>query len=226
MRVTNLRLKSRSNGAKIETRYLVSDVGLMLFASLPRNMIGDSRLFEERTDQLEDIFIDLRRAFPDIEFELDAASQTVNAQAIDHGDIRIVRLYGGLAFHSLIDQDGLVLTLLHEVGHHLAAGGRLTANSRLACECMADRWAMTKGAPRLEKKTGRSLDIDRAAATLDRLAAAPRQGATVSNAAGPRNCWGWNWSRRKQLLAKSRGSLPLVRNCPMPDYYTLENSHH
>lgn len=198
----------------------------MLFASLPHNMIEDSRLFDERTDQLEDIFTDLRRAFPDIEFELDAASQTVNAQAIDHGDIRIVRLYGGLAFHRLIDHDGLILSLLHEIGHHLAAGGRLTVNSRLACECMADRWALTKGAARLEKRTGRSFAIDNAVANLDRLTTPPNDGAASRQAAGPRICWGWNWPKRKRLLAKRGGSLPLVRNCPMPDYYVLQNSHH
>ena len=197
----------------------------MLFASLPRNMIDDSRLFEERSDQLEDIFIDLRRAFPEIEFELDSASRTVNAQAIDHGDIRIVRLYGGLAFHRLIDHDGLVLTLLHEVGHHLAAGGRLTPNSRLACECMADRWALTKGAKRLEKSTGRALAVDRAVANLDRLAMPFEDGATARRDAGPRNCWGWSWPKRKHLLA-TRESLPLVRNCPMPAYYVLQNAHH
>jgi hypothetical protein len=197
----------------------------MLFASLPRNMIDDSRLFEERSNQLKDIFTDLRRAFPEIEFELDAASQTVNAQAIDHGDVRIVRLYGGLAFHRLVDHDGLVLTLLHEIGHHLAAGGRLTANSRLACECMADRWALTKGAGRLAKLTGRSLAIDRAVANLDRLATPTKAGATARQDTGPRSCWGWNWPKRKHLLAK-RGSLPLVRNCPMPAYYVSQNAHH
>lgn len=197
----------------------------MLFASLPRNTIDDSRLFEERTDQLEDIFIDLHRAFPEIEFELDSASQTVNAQAIEHGDIRIVRLYGGLAFHRLIDPDGLVLTLLHEIGHHLAAGGRLTPNSRLACECMADRWALTKGAARLAKLTGRRLAIDRAVANLERLTT-PKDAAASRQDAGPRKCWGWSWPKRKHLLATRGGSLPLVRNCPMPDYYVLENAHH
>ena len=197
----------------------------MLFANLPRNIIDDSRLVEKRTDQLKEIFSDLRRAFPEIEFEIDAASRTVNAQAIDHGHVRIVRLYGGLAFHRLVDHDGLTLALLHEIGHHLASGGRLTANSRLACECMADRWALGKGAARLEKLTGRSLAIDKAVANLDRLAAPPRDLATVDAAAGPRTCWGWNWPRRKRRLAK-RGSLPLVRNCPMPDYLVLQNVHH
>lgn len=199
--------------------------GLMLFASLPRNMIDDPRSRQDRTDQLEDIFSDLRRAFPEVEFELDAASQTVNAQAIDHGEIRIVRLYGGLAFHRLIDHDGLVLTLLHEVGHHLAPGGRLTPNSRLACECMADRWALTKGVAHLEKITGRRLAIDKGLASLDRLAVSPDQGTTSRESVGPPTCWGWSWPKRKHLLGKS-GALPLVRTCPMPDYYVLENAHH
>jgi hypothetical protein len=199
--------------------------GLMLFASLPRNMIDDPRSRDDRAEQLEDIFSDLRRAFPEIEFELDAASRTVNAQAIEHGDIRIVRLYGGLAFHRLIDQDGLLLTLLHEIGHHLAAGGRLTASSRLACECMADRWALTKGTARLERLTGRSLAVGKAIANLDRLTNPPTAGAKVGRTAGPAECWGWNWPRRKRLLGK-RGSLPLVRNCPMPDYSFSQSAHH
>jgi hypothetical protein len=192
--------------------------GLMLFASVPRNMIEDPRSFQERTDQLEYIFTDLRRAFPEIEFELDAASRTVNAQAIDHGGTRIVRLYGGLAFHRLIDLDGLLLTLLHEVGHHAAAGGRLTPSSRLACECMADRWALAKGVARLEKSSGRPLAIDKGLASLDRLAASSDAGTAVRENAGPPRCWGWNWAKRKHLLAK-RGALPLVRTCPMPEYY-------
>jgi hypothetical protein len=199
--------------------------GQMLFASLPRNAIDDPRSREDRTDRLESIFSDLHRAFPEIEFELDAASLTVNAQAIDHGDIRIVRLYGGLAFHRLIDHNGLVLTLLHEVGHHLAAGGRLSANSRLACECMADRWALTKGAARLEKITGRRLAIDKGLASLDRLAASPAQGTAPHERAGPPTCWGWSWPRRKHQLA-SRRALPLIRSCPMPDHYVLENANH
>ena len=197
----------------------------MLFSSLPRDVIGDSGSLGERSEQLEEIFSDLRRAFPEIEFELDAASRTVNAQAIDHGEVRIVRLYGGLAFHRLIDHDGLVLTLLHEVGHHLAAGGRLSAGSRLACECMADRWALTKGAARLEKTTGRTLAIDKAVASLERLASS-QQSVAACNDAGPRNCWGWNWPERKRLLAQRGGSLPLVRSCPMPAYYVSQNLHY
>ena len=197
----------------------------MLFSSLPRDVIGDSGSLRERSEQLDAIFSDLRRAFPGIEFDLDAASRTVNAQAIEHGEIRIIRLYGGLAFHRLIDADGLVLTLLHEVGHHLATGGRLSAGSRLACECMADRWALTKGVARLEKMTGRSLDVDKAVASLERLAASPQHGVG-DNASGPRHCWGWNWPKRKRLLAQRGGSLPLVRTCPMPDYYVSQNLHH
>jgi hypothetical protein len=197
----------------------------MLFSSLPRDVIGASGSLRERSEQLDEIFSDLRRAFPEIEFELDAASKTVNAQAIDHGEVRIVRLYGGLAFHRLIDRDGLVLTLLHEVGHHLAGGGRLSANSRLACECMADRWALTKGAARLEKLTGRTVAIDKAVASLERLATSPQHDA-ARNAEGPRNCWGWNWPKRRRLLAQRGGSLQLVRTCPMPDYYVSQNSHH
>src|ERR1700730_10363777 len=123
----------------------------------------------EREDLLRVVFLDFRKTFPKIRFELHAESRTINAQAIIHGEVRIVRLYGGLAFHSLAESDLLVFTLLHEVGHHLSSGGRVAFCESLGCECAADRWAFTKGLSNLKKRAGRTLDTEKAVASLDAL---------------------------------------------------------
>src|SRR5258708_37681510 len=104
------------------------------------------------------------RQFPQISYELVVSPMLLNAQALVLRGQRIVKLYGGLAFHSLIDTDAFAFALLHETGHHLAGGSRLPWNPFLACECQADLWARaqaTSGTP------GCTLDLRKALSVLD-----------------------------------------------------------
>jgi hypothetical protein len=174
----------------------------------------------ERGDLLRAVFLDFRKTFPKIEFELHAESRTINAQAIIHGEARIVRLYGGLAFHSLGESDLLVFTLLHEVGHHLSLGGRLAFCQSLGCECAADRWALTKGLSSLEKRVGRTLDIEKAVASLDALETevTSRRAISPGGKNGLPRCWALDWPKRKLHLA-GLIPMPVVRRCHLSEFY-------
>ena len=133
----------------------------MLFTSNSLEL-SDHRNCDERKELLQAIILDFAKAFPDLKFEIQADSRTINAQAIFRANIRIVRLYGGLAFHPLIGSDVLAFTLLHEVGHHLSSGGRLAFCKNVGCECAADRWAVTNGVSRLKKGTRREFQMEKA----------------------------------------------------------------
>lgn len=191
----------------------------MLFESnSPRRVEGD--LESKRRVLLRRIFRQFRKTFPNLRFELHTESRTINAQAIIHGEARIVRLYGGLAFHLLADNDLLVLTLLHEVGHHLSSGGRLAFCESLGCECAADRWALTRGLSSLQKRSGCTLDLGRAVASLDALQIAvtsPRSTASGGKETVP-GCWALDWPKRKLHLAGLIG-MPVVLRCHLSDFY-------
>lgn len=192
----------------------------MLFESNSLHQVEGYRHLDERGDLLRVIFVDFRKAFPKIEFELHAESRTINAQAIIHGDAQIVRLYGGLAFHSLAESDLLVFTLLHEVGHHLSSGGRLAFCESLGCECAADRWALTKGLSGLEDRAGRTLDIEKAIASLDALGTAVRARRAIApeDKDGLPRCWALDWPKRKIHLA-GLIPMPVVRRCYLSEFY-------
>ncbi len=174
----------------------------------------------EREDLLRVVFLDFRKTFPKIKFELHAESRTINAQAIIHGEVRIVRLYGGLAFHPLAESDVLVFTLLHEVGHHLSSGGRLAFCESLGCECTADRWALTKGQSNLEKRVGRTLDIEKAVASLDTLEmeVTSRRAVAPEGKDGLLRCWALDWPKRKRHLVGFI-PMPIVRRCHLSEFY-------
>ena len=191
----------------------------MLFESNSLHQVEGWRHLE-RGDLLRVMFLDFRKTFPSIEFELHAESRTINAQAIIHGEARIVRLYGGLAFHSLTESNLLVFTLLHEVGHHLSSGGRLAFCENLGCECAADRWALTKGLSSLEKRAGRTLDIDKAVASLDALetVVAPHRAIDPESKARLPRCWALDWPKRKLHLTGII-PMPVVRRCHLSEFY-------
>jgi hypothetical protein len=52
-------------------------------------------------------------------FEREWADGTVNAYASRNGNQWIISMYGGLARHQAINEDGFTLVACHEVGHHL-----------------------------------------------------------------------------------------------------------
>jgi hypothetical protein len=192
----------------------------MLFANASAEQFGDRRSVDERRQLLEPIFADFSQAFTSIEFEHDEKSRTVNAQAITHGPTRLVRLYGGLGFHPLIGGDGIVFALLHEAGHHLAAGGRLAFCPDLGCECAADRWALTRGSAELKKRTRRIFDIEKAVASLDVLSGCSPYhlaGDIPEWGDGPSTCWALDWRKRRLHLA-GLTQMPVIRRCYLSDY--------
>lgn len=64
---------------------------------------------------------------------------TVNASAERDGDQWNVNMYGGLARHKAITEDGFSLVLCHEIGHHI--GGAPKANDIFG----SSRWASNEG---------------------------------------------------------------------------------
>jgi len=162
----------------------------------------------ERQLLIEELLADFRRAYPIIEFSLVPEFNFLNAQALHFGSRRLVKLYGGLAFHCAIGQDALTFALLHETGHHFATGSRLVLNPRLACECVSDLWALNEGAATLLERTGRSIDIAKALNDLDRAMEQQTGSAQIESPAssGPaRNCWAMNWEDRKTSILINRG---------------------
>ncbi|MCP1842729.1 hypothetical protein ACVIHI_004352 [Bradyrhizobium sp. USDA 4524] len=191
----------------------------MLFANMTGEPVGKGSARTRRDALLCDILADFRRAFPDLLFELDEGSATVNAQAFIRGNDRVVRIYGGLAYHAAMNADGLVFALLHEVGHHLSKGGRLAANSELGCECAADRWILAKGAARLRKQTGRTLSIERAVSSIEQLTALAACGLRARKR-GPSVCWADHWPRRKHVLVRPEAA-PAIPRCYLSEFLRL-----
>jgi len=50
---------------------------------------------------------------------------TVNASAERDGDVYILNMYGGLARHEAITQDGFALVACHETGHHIGGAPKI-----------------------------------------------------------------------------------------------------
>lgn len=193
----------------------------MLFASNSLEPIKH-RNWDERRASLQAIIQDFATAFPDLEFEVETHSPTINAQAIFRGNRRLVRIYGGLAFHPLVGSDVLVFALLHEVGHHLSSGGRYAFCKDLGCECAADRWALTKGVSRL-KTVRRVLQMTKAIEGLDSLNSGTvnppsAQTTETSKEGSPEVCWALNWGKRKLHLAGVM-PMPVIRRCYLSDFY-------
>src|SRR5690242_18539935 len=61
-----------------------------------------------------------KNQFPVILYRLVSSPALVNAQALILNSQRVVKLYGGLAYHPELGIDALAFALLHETGHHLA----------------------------------------------------------------------------------------------------------
>jgi hypothetical protein len=88
---------------------------------------------------------------------------------------------------------------LHEVGHHLALGPRLPFNLSLACECVADNWAVREGANILHERSGRPLRVAKAIEELDRFMCAEEHTASYpAERSSP--CLNRTWSERKSAL--------------------------
>jgi hypothetical protein len=164
----------------------------MLFGSLSPVTIGQDRS-NERHALLNRLSGCSRKAFPTIEVLIYEANPSFNAQAFSFKGQQIVTLFGGLAFNSRIGKDGLLFAILHEIGHHLAPGPRITRTNPLSCDCAADRWVVLEG-QYLISSQGLALDLKSA---LDEIEAAMSElGASDLKA----ERWCFDWARRKITL--------------------------
>jgi hypothetical protein len=140
-------------------------------------------------------------SFSSVRYRVAESISAVNGQASVSDGEPLVDIFGGLAFHPMVRHDGLVFTLLHETGHHLSAGCKLPW-AQLACECAADRWAMTDGRKAL-RANGATFRLAAALRQIER-AARPEEQTRRSRQAVRANCWSMNWRRRKQTLLNGR----------------------
>ena len=182
---------------------------------LNATIVSDDILLRERdcrSCEVEILLSEFRSSFRMIEYELDAKSRTLNAQAFARGRLRIVRLYGGLAFHPDMNSDAFVFTLLHETGHHYASGQRFASDPMLACDCAADKWAVTIGAEKLRRECKREFNIGRALDGLDAALASLRDSSVAVGSGNTRNCWALDWPMRKFSL-RSGPAITVARSC-------------
>jgi hypothetical protein len=176
-----------------------------------------------RAGLLNTLLREFRTAFTGIDYEVDTQTRIVNAQAFGIADKRIVRLYGGLAFHPLVNDDALVFTLLHETGHHRARGRRFAGDPMIACDCLADKWAVGAGANTLRRASGRAMNLANAMQSLDALISSIDAGAGRAPA-GPDarsrksgDCWTGYWRSRKSRLTDGNTPVPAG-----PCYYQFQ----
>ncbi len=69
---------------------------------------------------------------------------TVNASAQRQGSDYVVNMYGGLARHATITQDGFALVLCHEIGHHIGGAPKYGGMNWASNEGQADYFANLK----------------------------------------------------------------------------------
>ncbi|RXH12433.1 hypothetical protein [Bradyrhizobium guangzhouense] len=152
--------------------------------------------------------------FPMILYQLVPSPALLNAQALILNSKKVVKLYGGLAYHSGLGMDALAFALLHETGHHLANGPRLPWNVFLACECYADQWALGNGHI---AELGQ-IDFQKAVRDLDTLFAAydalnGRESGIVHG-----GCWNGDWEKRRRSVLEN-SPLPAWRACPLYELF-------
>ena len=154
---------------------------------------------------------EFRNAFAGIDYEVETQTRIVNAQAFGIGGKRMVRVYGGLALHPLVNEDALVFALLHETGHHRARGRRLAGDPRIACDCLADRWAVGAGANTLRRACGRDMNLASALESLNALIASMGDQAGLPATTARANgtpCWTGCWNNRKSSLTAGKAGAP------------------
>ena len=70
--------------------------------------------------------------------------ETVNASAERQGNNYVINMYGGLARHPAITQDGMALVACHEMGHHLGGAPKYGGMDWASNEGEADYFANSK----------------------------------------------------------------------------------
>lgn len=71
-------------------------------------------------------------------------NNTVNASAQQNGKDWVLNMYGGLARHATITQDGMALVVCHELGHHIGGAPKYDGNDWASNEGEADYFANLK----------------------------------------------------------------------------------
>jgi len=80
--------------------------------------------------------------------------ETVNASAQQNGGEWIINMYGGLARHPAITQDGMALVACHELGHHLGGAPKYGGTDWASNEGEADYYANAKCLHRMFADSG------------------------------------------------------------------------
>jgi hypothetical protein len=159
----------------------------------------------QRLSSLAKLIAIFESSFSSVHYRILESISAVNAQASFSNGKHLVDIFGGLAFHPAIRRDGLVFTLLHETGHHLSTGCKLPW-APLACECAADKWALTDGRKALAANGGR-FRLEAALQQIE-IAAAPQ---TPKKSAATTSCWSMNWQKRKRALLG--GQAMILKKC-------------
>lgn len=182
----------------------------MLMSSLG-TVVGPQDRSSERYALIGRLFEIAKEVFPEICLKVLEANSSFQAQAWVLRGKKKVTLLGGLAFHPRLGKDGLLFTVLHEIGHHVAPGPRLTQTSPLSCDCAADRWVITEG-QRLFSAHGITLDIQSALVEIESILC-----DLVSAEALDSTSWCFDWPRRKIRL--SSVPAPQLTECEFRSFH-------
>jgi hypothetical protein len=170
----------------------------MLFSDRLSEINSDPAFQKSRHKLVSCLLARFAESFPTVTFQPELSLRIINAQAVTATAGRLVKLYGGLAFHPSLDFHSLTLILLHEVGHHLSPGCRSPFDVTLACECEADHWSVTEGLDALNVASSRPLKVHEAIERLDQVF------SWVEDETEKRlsKCWSARWPARKEALLK------------------------
>jgi hypothetical protein len=166
----------------------------------------------ERGALLNQIIELFQTCYPSITIRLLDEVAAVNAQASRLRGACLVDIFGGFAFHPEVGVDALIFLLLHEIGHHLGSGPRMTIGSELACDCAADSWAIVEGLASIATH-GIEVDVALAMNQLERALFCASPHALNAAKFYNQKCWCLDWSRRKLLL--SSGEIPTIQCCSL-----------
>jgi hypothetical protein len=164
----------------------------------------------QRLSSLTKLIAVFESTFSSVQYRILESVSAVNAQASLSNGKHLVDIFGGLVFHPIIRHDGLAFTLLHETGHHLSERCKLAQDcklpwAQLACECSADRWAITDGRKAL-RANGADFRLEAALQQIEQ-AVAPGAQQSSPEAAARTSCWSMNWQKRKRKLLESQSAI-------------------
>ena len=175
----------------------------------PQQPIQQQDRSAQRLSSLTKLVAIFESTFSSVHYRILESISAVNAQASFSNGKHLIDIFGGLAFHPVIRHDGLAFTLLHETGHHLSERCKLVQDcklpwAQLACECSADRWAVTDGRKAL-RRNGVDFRLEAALRQIEQ-AVGPKARKIPSRPAAQR-CWSMNWQKRKRTLLEGQSAV-------------------